>query len=318
MVHVRRRSGLTLIELLVVVSVIGLLIALLLPAAQSAREAARRLQCMNNLKQLSLAIEMYGSTYESLPSGGSYYGYSLHTALLPGLEQGALYNCINFDTPAGMTFYENTTLTNLSFSTFWCPSDPLAGPTSPSVRIWPGMTNYAGCMGDDRIPLKPNGMFTSGDWVARSQVTDGMSNTVAMSEFLVGRRDGPERLRSSYIPDDYDDGPALDIDAFTARCRDLRGMSQNVGTVKGSMWFMGQRDQTLYNHVMPMNTASCVNTKRSRVAVGATTASSRHPGGVHCLFGDGHVKFLADGMDLAVWRSISTRDGGEASHTGEF
>ena len=314
----RTPRAFTLIEILAVLAVVGLVIGLLLPAVQSAREAARRLQCLNHLKQMGLAMHAYGSTFDCFPPGASSGGFSLHTALLPGLEQAELYNAINFHVPAGMALVGNFSLMMLPMSTFWCPSDPLSGPTPPTAAVWPGMTNYAGCMGDDRAVLSPNGVFTPGSPVAPRQVTDGLSSTVAMSEFLVGRRDSAERLRTIYDPDDADAGTPLGLDAFCARCGGLSAMSPNLATVKGGLWLLGQRDQTLYNHVMPMNTPSCSNIRNSRRSpnpssyayVGATTATSRHPGGVHGLFADGHVKFLTDGMDVAAWRELSTRDGG--------
>lgn len=304
-----RSRAFTLIELLVVIAVIGLLAGLLVPAVQSSREAARRFTCVNSLRQMGLAMQNYASTHDSFPSGETYYGYSLHVSLLPGLEQTNLYDCINFDVVAPEAYFKNDTLRNLNFSTFWCPSDPMAGPTAPTARVWPGMTNYAGCMGDDRVPLVPDGLFGSGVFVKPRDVVDGLSNTVAMSEFLVGRRDAPERLRSYYDPDES--GPPFDLSTFQAQCGGLVSMTANLAMIKGSMWMVGQRDQTLYNHVMPINTPTCSNRRGAPSAVSAATATSLHPGGVNSLFADGHVKFLREQLDVAVWRAMSTRNGGE-------
>ena len=150
------RRGFTLIELLVVISVIGVLLALLLPAVQSAREAARRLQCISNLKQIGLSLASYESVYQSFPAGmGSWQGYeySAHRMLLPYLEQGPLYNSYNFQSifvnglVQGPVYNlpAQTTTVNTTVAVFLCPSD-VDRCTLPT-----GHNNYTGCAG-----LAPN------------------------------------------------------------------------------------------------------------------------------------------------------------------
>ncbi len=152
----RSRRAFTLIEALVAVSVIGLLIALILPAVQSARQAAARLQCANNLKQFGLAIHSYAAAYRMFPIGtGGQRGYALHVSLLPYLEQAAVYNAFNLSIPAAEHNYPGPNATGFvaRIALFTCPSDPDA---------FLGMTNYGGCLGDYRSAYSANGVFTGG------------------------------------------------------------------------------------------------------------------------------------------------------------
>lgn len=301
----------TLIEVLVVIAVIGLLVALLLPAVQSAREAARRTQCVNNLKQFGIAIHIYESSHGCFPAGSNGNNYSHHAMLLRELEHANLYNATNFSRPVLQETLSNYTLLITRVAVFLCPSDPLSPPNPGSPAVIPGATNYAGNMGDERVVLEPNGVFFPGIPVTLSGISDGLSTTAAMSEFLVGRRDREEHLRTYYSPDDVDTGPPADHRQFAARCASLRGMQPNLSMLKGDLWPLGQRQRTLYNHVMPVNQPSCGTTRSSPAPKGATTATSFHPGGVNCLFADGHVGFVRSTIDQATWRALGTRNGGE-------
>jgi len=217
----RKTSGFTLIELLVVIAIIAVLIALLLPAVQSAREAARRAQCTNNLKQLGLAVHNYVSAYSVLPlqsmypasadvSWGWSYGWPL--ALLPNLEQSSMFNAFNFSAGlfgnaagAGPT-PGNTTVGYLQLGALLCPSDSVKRrPNAP----W-GTTNYVGNMGGPGVikamsgTIVPNGAFISG-WgdssnfgpIGIESISDGTSNTALFSERLVGISDNPQVAVSS-------------------------------------------------------------------------------------------------------------------------
>ena len=227
-----RRTGFTLIELLVVIAIIAVLIGLLLPAVQSAREAARRAQCTNNLKQLGLAAHNYISTFQVLPFGkggvytvsvpgtAAYARWSAHSQLLLFIEQGNLFNSINFnlapETPgmagdvAFMPPYQNTNRENATASrtqvaAFLCPAD--AGPT---VADWPGGNSYLGNMqtwacdlGDNNPSTvsptdTPQGIFYFQSSVRMAGITDGTSNTVFFSEKIrgTGQRDGDARSDS--------------------------------------------------------------------------------------------------------------------------
>jgi prepilin-type N-terminal cleavage/methylation domain-containing protein/prepilin-type processing-associated H-X9-DG protein len=204
------RRGFTLIELLVVIAIIAVLIALLLPAVQSAREAARRIQCTNNLKQLALALHNYISATNVAPPGvvntttypgtappgslATWTAWSAQALLLPYVEQGPLYNAANFNwnccyTPTKGNNRTNTTVYNTRIASFLCPSDALAGQQN--------INSYQGCIGDSTIQY-PTGGITTGIFqvydptkrqcqsVTLAAITDGTSNTIAFGEGLVG------------------------------------------------------------------------------------------------------------------------------------
>ncbi len=316
------RRGFTLIEVLVVISIIGLLIALLLPAIQAARESARRAQCVNNLKQYGLALHNYIATNGLLCSG--FNGYSLHVSFLPQMDQAALYNSFNFSTPIGMARYsDNATSNSTSLRTLLCPSDGL-GKSLRNDSRW-SWTNYAGCVGDFiRIGSPPAGVpphagiFANHQGVGPQDVTDGLSTTVAMSEFLVGNPNVPERLRSIYVPSDFSGGPAAGLSEFQTRCEGLVMEIPYTNTYKGEVWSYGSYDYTLYDNTFPPDRPSCRNTSTSTEINGATTATSNHAGGVNVLFADGHVQFVRDTISSIAWRAIGTRNSGEIVSADSF
>ena len=205
-----RRPGFTLIELLVVIAIIAVLIALLLPAVQQAREAARRTQCRNNLKQFGLAIHNYHDNFNLVPPGwigvtgnqpdvSGINGWSWASRLLPQLDQSALYNQINFNLQVGNA--SNATARATTVNVFECPSDlvvkkwtiPAAGTTNPLADV--AGASYAGVFGKDEVdfcnglaagvPCTSNGMFFLNSNVRFADVTDGLSTTL-----LVGERVG--------------------------------------------------------------------------------------------------------------------------------
>jgi prepilin-type N-terminal cleavage/methylation domain-containing protein/prepilin-type processing-associated H-X9-DG protein len=195
----RSSRGFTLIELLVVIAIIAVLIALLLPAVQAAREAARRSQCVNNLKQVGLALHNYHQAMGSFPLGAAiaysdppaspstqtnWGTFGAHTFLLPYLEQTPLYNACNFSWTSGydVGYSINSTAVLTKIQSLLCPSDPLAGKS--------GLNSYLGCLGtttDVAASLSPNstGLFAYGTSYNIAAVTDGTSNTLAFSETLV-------------------------------------------------------------------------------------------------------------------------------------
>lgn len=280
----------TLIELLVVVAVVGLLTALILPAVQSAREAARRIQCSNNLHQLGLSLHSYLEVTGRFPAAVGMYRAYLLTA------EPVLYNSINITFATGEM---NATVSEATCGVFHCPSDDLANCN---------LVNYTPCRGD----ASDNGIFSRANsrlhFTSTAQVRDGLSNTAAISEYLVGALPPAKPIRLNYVPQNPKGGPWSEAD-FRDKCESLVGMEFDMTACKGIGWLQGHL-ATAYNHTFTPNKNSCMNTIGSS-PWGGVTASSFHPGGVNVLMGDGSVQYARDAIDLAVWKAMASCSGGE-------
>jgi prepilin-type N-terminal cleavage/methylation domain-containing protein/prepilin-type processing-associated H-X9-DG protein len=311
-----KTHGFTLIEVLIVLFIIGLLTALLIPAVQAAREAARRAQCLNNLRQLGLGFSNYESTYGQFPGNRNGLDFSPHIQILPYLEQYALYSSLNLS--IGPTIPNPATLTikNTRITQFICPSD--------SLGYWGPLTSYAGCQGDGTETRgggpSTNGIFTDVPYpvvvhhVSAAAVRDGLSNTVAFGEWLTGpgpasQSDTPRR-RLIFQPSV--DNPGFVASAeFVSRCQTLTNMVPNTSPVgKGRDWFSSGLTKSVYNHALVLNDPTCYNTFTSSIIFGVT-AGSLHPGGCNMLMTDGHASFVRETISLPIWRSMATVNGGE-------
>jgi len=301
--HSKSRAGFTLIEILVVLAVILILVGLLLPAIQAAREASRRAACSNHLRQLGLGLQSYSEIHTVFPGGGAF---SPHAMLLPFLEQRHLYDGINFSRDA-IVFGPNRTAGAYVVSTFMCPSDSI--PDSEQ-----GVTSYAGNSGygfDSGQPLQ-NGLFatTNRPPIGPRDILDGMSGTAAFAEWFVGMPPPARDPRRSVFqtPDAFVDWE--DFPRFVRQCEAIDTQNAPLnGPSKGETWLPYGMGYTLYNHSLNIAQPSCTNT--SFAALGAWTAGSEHKGGANVLHCDGHVAFVKQSIDGAVWRALGSRSGQE-------
>jgi len=349
------RRGFTLIELLVVIAIIGVLIALLLPAVQSAREAARRAQCTNNLKQIGVALHNYHSVHNVFTMAGtrgicevdtgvshSWNNWSAHALMLPFLEQEPMYDAINFDLapfyfslcPVGTS--ANSTIFNTRVATYFCPSDGEAGRTHTN--------NYHGCTGASSTNFAPgSGIFEPLEAYGVQDVRDGTTNTVAFSEALVGDGDpfahdvslrgnrrnsvtGVEGIPSGAIQVNVFNNPDAVMGALQA-CTEtwLNGSGPNYANTRGFRWGWATPGNSLFDTVVPPNSQEyqwstcrfgCAGCNTD--ATHFTNANSNHPGGVNVAFADGSVKFIKSSIAMRTWWSLGTRKGGEVISADAF
>jgi prepilin-type N-terminal cleavage/methylation domain-containing protein/prepilin-type processing-associated H-X9-DG protein len=289
----RGRAGFTLIEAIVVIAVIGLLVALLLPAVQAARESARRLQCASNLRQLALACHNYEGVHGTLPIGIpqmydpdpalNVYGesQSIFVSMLGQLDQQPLYNAVNFS--RSIFASANATIYATGLEVLWCPSDPsirmevqypfYEEPFTEKIRF----SSYAGCTGvwygdlfdfPDRLNVarvdQINGLFTANRGISFAEISDGTSQTILLSERAHGLLTGDDLQYWHWWAD-----------------------SVSVDT----------RFWTLF----PLNPFRKIpDTPETRSSAYTSSASSFHPNGAYFAFADGSVRFLKDSIDSWV------------------
>ncbi len=340
------RRGFTLVELLVVIAIIGVLIALLLPAVQAAREASRRTQCANNLKQLGIAIQNYelllrglppGALVTRLPGGSIWTSYlGPHARILPFLEQNNVFAAMNIDTVYGDLL--NKEAVGRVIDGFLCPSEVRREPLAHASFGNIGGVNYGFCMGDwyvwngvdqPEVPTRAAfGVNLSRRWAS---FTDGLSHTLLMSEvknYQVTIRDCGAFSQIN----DPDNVPPPTADPL-AVCPEYQGGGSCVVFRNGhTQWVEMSVHHNGFTTAWPPNRVTpggpgltrpdvnviSVRERNGGPTFAAITSRSFHPGGVQSLLGDGAVRFVAQTVDGDVWRALGTVGGGEMVSAASF
>ncbi len=357
-----RQSGFTLVELLVVIAIIGILVGLLLPAVQAAREAARRMSCSNNLKQLGLSLHNYESTFKKLPMGGTLDSdFSVQARLLPYLEQANLQNLLDFRQPAftgGFAAKIPNPLFVQAFakplSVFLCPSDP--APTLTTVGVSGATYSYGG---NNYMASFGSGTRTNNDFRSRTDgivyehsavrlgdLTDGTSNTVALSEsvrsigpdmnltagstpsfpyqltlngssgLLPGLNPQPGLKVSGGVWSGFTDSAGMVSNPELSSCWptfvNWRGGDNAALRGRGISWaFSGSLNTLTNGYTTPNSKIPDIVTHWT----GYFAPRSYHSGGANVVLADGSVHLFTDGIDSTVHRALHSANGGEVVST---
>lgn len=334
----QQRRGFTLIELLVVIAIIAVLIGLLVPAVQKVRAAAARAQCLNNLKQIGLAMHGYMDANNGLPANGNYAwngsavtttnAWSAVSRILPYIEQEGLFRSIDFSLGYGV----QPAISSKRVATFMCPSevndkgygtDPTFGhkywPINYTLNngTWPVLTGKSWTMGTGDGSFGPNRGYRSADFI------DGMSNTLAGAEVKAFTNRVSGASNATVYPANF--APPSNVAAVSS----FALAAFNQASFTHVEWVDGKVHETGFTTVFAPNTRVSFNSGGTEFDVdmvlatepnpgdsyAAVTSRSYHSGGVNVMFMDGSTRFISNSIDLATWRALGTRAGGEVANT---
>jgi len=324
------RVAVTLIEVLVVVAIIGILLAITLPAVQYAREAARRAQCSSNLRQIGVALHSYHDIYKMFPSAlyadstsstgtmRSTKHFSQFAHLLPQLGYSDLFNAVNFEDNGAPVGIQNLRVWNNHISLLRCPSDlsrNFSGATWDGLPISTGLNNYRANMGPSPWlwQSQDQGAFALHRWFSSRDFSDGLSSTAGISEKGLGDGEaGSFRATGDFWLAQVAGQPRiLDPDRMIDVCRTASGSHFSYG---GHSWLVGSFDSTWYNHVGGPNSV-IPDCSMDHYAItnhgGSYAARSQHSGGVNVLMMDGSTRHVGEHIALDIWRAVGSRSGGE-------
>jgi prepilin-type N-terminal cleavage/methylation domain-containing protein/prepilin-type processing-associated H-X9-DG protein len=338
----KKRSGFTLIELLVVIAIIAILIGLLLPAVQKVREAASRMKCQNNLKQMGLAAHNFESAFGTLPPGewtrssdGGGSRPSLNAVILGYLEQANKFNQFNFALDVHSAT-PNFPAQTQDVPIFLCPSEVSSAQMTNGAGLTVGRSNYfanTGAVSDCRLPgdLKAGIFFANSATVAGetpkgitiTSIQDGTSNTAMFAEVMRAQTANSATIdyTTNVVSGVIDVAPGLYDGRTVTGCSGGASVARRINYVGLQYHRGGISHNTFYNHTLPPNwnrktsnaasqkyTCGDASFRRAHIA-----ASSYHTGGVNLCMGDGSVRFARDSVDFVVWTNVGSRSGGEVA-----
>ncbi len=321
----------TLIEALVGLGVISFLLALLLPAIQSTRLQAIRIECSDRLKQIMTATSAFEANYQHFPeysSGGTdeygrrHWNVCPLVEILPYLDQVNLFQQIDRERWRGsygafagrqLLSGQNAEFTNVTIPVYQCPAD----------RQVPGSCNYRVNLGTGADwfprpsecydPKSGNGAFREMKALSARDFKDGLSNTVFYSERVIGDGDhshfDPWRDYSHVV----DGWPTCTADELRTTCQNIAGIADKYASFAGHTWLFPSKSHTAYDHIMTPNSRipDCAHATDTTPSTGnsAISARSQHPGGVNVVMGDASIKWISENIGLNVWRQLGSRDG---------
>jgi prepilin-type N-terminal cleavage/methylation domain-containing protein len=331
------KKGFTLIELLVVIAIIAVLIALLLPAVQQAREAARRSQCKNNLKQMGLALHNYHEAFSVFPamqygsaawgtstSGDAMqgYGHSGFVAMLPYLDQAPLFNAITSMTMPYPYSWDGsgTSKWNAKLPVFNCPTSSPCDPYSGGPAI--GSRSYRMCMGDSinliaggtatTTVLNTRGLFGTFSSCRMRDISDGTSNTVAMGERELGgtgtaaNSNKDVRGRTAVAISGLNTSPSTCLTTVSGGVYTAATTVYNFPA--GMLWTCGLPYYAGFQTILPPNSPSCAATNSDKTW-GVYSLTSDHAGGAHILMSDGAVRFISENINTGTTGAAEVTSG---------